>query len=194
MKVYDCQQGTPEWFECRKGKLTASNAQAIATNGKGLETLVYEIMAESYSKNTERYTNEDMERGHELEDIARNLYSLETGNVVEQVGFIEKDEFVGCSPDGLIGKKGGLEIKCPNDKNHLYIAITGECDKKYFWQVQMTLMITQRNWWDITFFNPNLPKELIIQRIFPDNKAFEKLEKGLEKGIELIKEIKQKYE
>lgn len=194
MKIHQIEQGTDAWFACRREKLTSSNAQAISANGKGLETLAYEIMAEAYSKNTERYTNEDMERGHELEDMARNLYTLETGNVVEQVGFIERDEFVGCSPDGLIGKDGGLEIKSPNEKNHLYTAITGEYDKKYFWQVQMTLMITQRSWWDITFFNPNLPKELIIQRIFPDNKAFEKLAKGLEKGIELIKEIKQKYE
>jgi putative phage-type endonuclease len=193
MKVYDCQQGTPEWFECRKGRLTASTAQAIASNGKGLETLVYEIMAEAYSKNTEHYTNEDMERGHELEDMARNLYTLETGNVVEQVGFIERDEYVGCSPDGLIGEEGGLEIKCPNDKNHLYTAITGEYDKKYYWQVQMTLLITGRKWWDLVFFNPNLPKELIIKRLIPESQAFDKLEAGIKKGIELIKIIKQKY-
>lgn len=193
MKVYDCQQGTPEWLDIRKGKLTGSNAQAIASNGKGLETLAYEIMAESYSKNTERYTNEDMERGHELEDMARNLYTLETGNVVKQVGFVERDEYVGCSPDGIIGEEGGLEIKCPNDKNHLYTAITGEYDKKYYWQVQMTLLITGRQWWDLVFFNPNLPKELLITRLIPESQAFDKLEKGLGKGIELIKQIKQKY-
>jgi len=57
-------QGSDEWLEDRKGKLTASNAQAISANGKGLETYVYTLLSEKYSSNNEKYTNEDMERGN----------------------------------------------------------------------------------------------------------------------------------
>ena len=32
-------QGTPEWFAIRDLKFTASKADVIATNGKGLDTL-----------------------------------------------------------------------------------------------------------------------------------------------------------
>lgn len=189
MNILEMEQGSEEWREARKGRITASHAQAIGSNGKGLETYI-----EKYAINTERYTSEDMERGNELEDTARKLYELETGNEVKQVGFIERDEYVGCSPDGLIGENGGIEIKCLNDKNHFHLSITEKIEKKHLWQIQMNLLITGRKWWDYVAFNPNLPKELVIIRIEPDKEMQEKLEEGIERGTKLINAIKQKYE
>ena len=67
MQIINIQQKTPEWFALRnKYPLTASEAQAIGNQGKGLETLVWEKMAERYSsQEKERYTNKDLERGVE---------------------------------------------------------------------------------------------------------------------------------
>lgn len=47
MKIYpNLQQKSDEWLRVRSGKLTASNALAIATGGKGLQTLCLETAAE----------------------------------------------------------------------------------------------------------------------------------------------------
>lgn len=194
MKIYNCEQLSEEWFKCRRGKLTASNAQAIGNNGKGLETYIMYVMSEYYSSGEkEHYTNKDIERGIELEEFARDMYELETGNKVEQVGFIEHNEFAGCSPDGLISDDGGIEIKALKDINHFKIIINGEkeIESKHIWQIQMSLFITGRKWWDFISYNPNYKKSLLIFRITPDETKFKKLKEGLKTGEQRIKELKK---
>ena len=195
MKIHKMDQRSDEWFDIRKGKLTASNAQAIGANGKGLETLVYQLLAEKYSNNKEHYTNKDMERGIELEPLARDTYEIEQSKVKE-VGFIELDEFVGCSPDGLVSKDGGIEIKCPNDAGFFKLLVNGRgaIESKYLWQVQMTLYITKRSWWDLVFYNPNFNQNILIFRITPVMFQSEKLMLGIETGKNLIKKLNKKYE
>ncbi len=195
MRIIDCQQQSDEWFEARKGKMTGSQAQAIGSNGKGLETYIYNLMAEKYSSSPgDQYSNDDTDRGNELEDTARKLYELEKGVEISRVGFVEFDEFSGVSPDGLIAGNGLIEIKCPNDKNHFHIAMTSEIDTKYQWQMQMQLLVTGRNWCDFISFNPNFTQDLIIIRVEKDEKKQEKLKEGLLKGKNLIIELTKKYE
>ena len=194
LKIHNCEQGTDEWFEARACKMTASHAQAIGNQGKGLETYIYELMAKFHSQaERDSFTSKDTERGIELEPIAREIYELENNVTVEQVGFIElEDEYVGCSPDGLIGETGGLEIKCINDIAHYKMILLGESeiDTKYIWQVQMSLFITGREWWDLCFYNPNYKQSLIKYRIVRDEEKIEAIRGGIEKGKNLI--IKQK--
>jgi len=96
MVIYDkIEQGTEEWFSVRKGRMTASCARAIGNNGKGLETYILELVADYYSTGEkEQYTNEHIERGNELEPIARSVYELETGRKVDEVGFIAVGEMI----------------------------------------------------------------------------------------------------
>lgn len=147
-------------------------------------------MSEYYSNARDEYTNKHIERGNELEPLARDIYELKTGNEVEQVGFVQSDEHVGCSPDGLIGEDGLVEIKCPNDYNHYKIIRDGEdgIKSKYLWQVQMQLMVTGRDWCDLVYYNPNFPESIVKFRIEPDEEKFENLEKGIKSGVEMIKE------
>jgi predicted phage-related endonuclease len=134
MKLHNIKQGTDEWLKLRLGKLTASSAQAIASNGKGLETLVYEKVAELLThKLPEQFENEHIKRGNELEPLARNSYELETGNVVKEVGFVELDQYTGASPDGLVGDDGLVEFKCPSDIVFLKAMHTKKIDTKYVW-------------------------------------------------------------
>lgn len=192
MKVYNFIQQSPEWYECRKGKITASHAQAIANCGKGLDTYINELMAEYFSKGVkEQFTSKHTERGNELEAEARVVYEMTSGNTVEEVGFIEYNEFVGASPDGLIGDDGGLEIKCPDDNGYFEILLNGESeiDTKYLWQIQMCLLITERKWWDFVAYNPNFDTSIIIHRIFPDKEKQDKLLKGFLIAEQKIKEI-----
>jgi len=194
MKIHKkIEQRSNEWFNIRKGKMTASNAQAIASNGKGLETYIYSMLAEKYSDNKEHYTNADMERGIELEQDARMTYAIENGEANE-VGFIEMDEFIGCSPDGLVGEKGMIEIKCMNDPNHFKFILNEKIESKWLWQMQMQMLVAERDWVDFVAYNPNFDKSLVVIRVEKDLASQEKLIIGIEKGKNLIKEITKKYE
>jgi len=192
MKIISCEQGTPAWFTARKGRMTASHAQAISANGKGLDTYILDLMSEFYSSGEkEFYSNADIDRGNELEPIAREMYELERGVKVVEVGFIELDEFVGCSPDGLVGEDGLIEIKSVNDKNHFKLLLDGVkgIESKYMWQMQMQLYVSERKWCDYISYNPNFKDALIIHRIELDEAKIEKLIVGLAAGKAKIKDI-----
>lgn len=176
-------QGSPEWFEIRVGKVTASHAQAIGNNGKGLDTYLLEVVSEMFSSSEkEHYSNEHTERGNELEPIARSMYELQNDVEVEEIGFAEYNDFVGCSPDGLVGKDGMIEIKCPDDKTYFNLLMNEKIDNAYIWQCQMNMLILERKWCDLVFYNPNFEKSMKIFRLEPDKEMFSKLKEGFEKA------------
>jgi len=192
----DIIQGSPEWFAKRKGKATASHATAIATASKGLDTYVLEIVSEFFSSGEkEGFENEHTKRGKELEAQARSIYELMKDVEVEQVGFIEHNEYIGCSPDGLVSEVGGVEIKCYDDKCYLYLITEGEkaISSDYMWQIQMNLLITGREWWDFVAYNPNFSKPIFIHRIYPNEEKFKALKIGFIVAEEKIKQLINKY-
>lgn len=195
MKIYNFPQNTPEWYEVRLGKLTASRAQAIGNCGKGLETLCWEKAAEIITgKLPEQIESEDIRRGHELENEARGAYSIETGRPVEQVGFVEYSKYAGCSPDGLV-KDGLIEIKCKNDVNHLKLLTRQKPESEYMWQMQMQMLVTKRRWCDFVSYNPHyIDKPLIIIRIDQDLNMQRDLLEGIKKGTKRIQEILKEIE
>lgn len=193
MKVYNFEQGSEEWLKCRLGKLTGSVAHTIATNGKGLETLCLEKATEILTGIiSDGYKNDAMQHGNDYEAEARSIYELETGNTVIQVGFCEDNEFVGVSPDGLIGDDGLIEIKCPTDKTYTQYLIDGVIKPEYYSQMQMQMLITNRNWCDYVVYNPNFKKTIIIKRVKADKEHMEKIGAGLGYGMRKIKEIVEK--
>ena len=200
LQTHNVVQRTPEWHALRqKYPLTASNAQAIGNNGKGLETLVWTVLAEKHSfAEKDNYTNKDLERGVELEPQARAIYELETGNKVEVIGFATDEDITkvgGASPDGLVGEEGLVEIKCFEDSKHFKFSVTGlEIESQYQWQMQMQMLITGRKWCDFVAYNPNFKDSLLVIRVTPDKEMQEKIREGLKTGEKIIKEIESKYE
>lgn len=189
MKVYqNIIQGSPEWFKGKKGKMSASHATAIGNCGKGLQTYIDEIVCNMIIE-PEQYTNKDIERGNELEPIARQVYEFENNVIVNQVGFITYNDFVGFSPDGLIGIDGGLELKARNNKIHFALLKTGKVDSGTIWQMNMSMLISERKWWDFGSYNPNFKQSLFIKRFFPDLIKFEALKKGFKLGEQMIKDL-----
>lgn len=192
MKVINCEQGSPEWFELRKERMTASHAQAISSNGKGLETYIMGLMQESYSTSEpERFKSKAMERGNILEDSARFAYEVKTGLHIEQVGFVIDSDYIGCSPDGLWSNEGCIEIKCLEDRAYFEYLLTNKINTTYVWQMQMIMHICKIDWCDYVVYNPNFKKSLIIQRVFIDNKKIDKLKIGFLSGIKKIEDIKE---
>ena len=120
------------------------------------------------------------------------MYELETGETVKEVGFIEYDEQVGVSPDGMIGEDGLVEIKCLNDLNHFKHILYGEAniDSGHKWQMQMQMLVSGRKWCDYVLYNPNYKKSLLVYRIHEDKEAHESLLKGFEVAKKKMEEIK----
>ncbi len=196
MKIYlDLVQQSPEWYAVKDLKLTSSEATAIGNNGKGLDTLCRTLVRKHYSSCKESgFQTKDTQRGNELEPLAREMYELETGKKVQKVGFIEMDEYTGASTDGLIGEEGVWEGKALDDNNHFQIIMDMEVPSDYDWQAQMELLVTGRRYVDLTFYNPNFDKSLVIFTVYPDPHKQEALRKGLETGKRLIREYMAKYE
>jgi len=189
MIIHDIDQRSDEWFEIRKLKMTASHAQEIGNNGKGLETYIKSIMQEYYSSaERESFSNKHTERGVELEPEAIFRYEMESKSTVEKVGFVEYSKYVGCSPDGFVND-GLIEVKCPDDKAYFELLLSGKPESKYVWQMQMQMLTTGRLWCDFVAYNPNFKQDIIIIRYEADLNKFESLRLGFGAGQARIEEI-----
>lgn len=180
MKIIDnVKQGSQEWLDLRLGKITASRMKDLLTNGirgnpsKTAESYMIELIAEKLSGQPKQFfENDAMRWGTETEPQARAMYELETGHDVAEVAFIVKNEFVGVSPDGLIGENGMLEIKCPTTATQIKRALSDNYHADYKAQIQCQLWVAQREWCDFLSFDPRLdgPASFLIERVERDEK------------------------
>lgn len=172
------EQGTPEWHELRRGKVTASRVADILAKTKtgpsaSRQNYLIELALQRITKTIEpSYTNAAMEWGTQTEPQARVAYEVKTGNFVDQVPFIDHPtlQWFGCSPDGLVDKDGLLEIKCPNSATHWEYFKAKEPPKKYFIQMQAQMAVTGAKWCDFVSFDPRMPErsQLLIVNVARD--------------------------
>lgn len=199
MIVIECEQGTPEWHDARLGIPTASRYGDIVTPkklelSKSSTTYRNQLLAEWLVGYPIDWSGQGqwMDRGQELEPKARAFYEMLRDVEVRQVGFILRDDReTGCSPDGLVGEDGGLEIKCPAMHTHIdYLLDPEKLVDTYRTQVQGSLYVTGREWWDLMSFNPSLPE--VIVRVEPDPAFAAALDAALETFLADLAEAKEK--
>ena len=179
------EQRTDEWFAARLGKVTASRvADVIAKTAKGYSASRDNYMAQLVcerltGKPTEGFSNAAMEWGTAQEPNARAAYSAKTGELVEEVGFIQHPTIgnAGASPDGVVGV-GLVEIKCPNTATHLEYVLEGKPPSKYITQMQWQMACTKAEWCDFVSYDPRLPEhlQLLVVRIPRDTGYIQMLE------------------
>jgi hypothetical protein len=178
----DLAQGTAEWLEIRRGRLTASEMGLLVTpatmkaasNDKQrahLFTLVSQRIA-GYVE--ESYTGYDMLRGHEDEIDARIAYSQHYAPV-EDCGFITNDRWgftIGYSPDGLVGHDGLIECKSRKHKFQVETILKnvaeGTVPADFLIQCQTGLLVSERKWLDFISYSAGLPMATV--RVHPDDK------------------------
>ena len=199
MVIIDVEQKTDDWYKVRELKLTASHTQTIMANGKGLETYCKELVAEYLSEAPkEHFTSPDIERGNLLEAQAREYCSLLTGLDFKEVGFVEVNEFLGVSPDGVVFDNekltDSIEIKCHSDKVFLELLLTEEIDPKYLAQMQMQMRAMRTESCLYFAYNPNIKPYYFMKRIKKDEKAQEKLKSGIDRGSKLIEGYLNEYQ
>lgn len=193
-------QGTPEWFRQRCGAFTASRAADLMAKTKSgpsasRANLIAMLAVERLTgQPVETYQNAAMARGTELEEQARDAYAFAYDVIVEECGYIQHPTIAncGCSPDGLIGDEGLLEVKCPSAMaKHLAALRSGNHASEYRWQIQHQLFVTGRKWEDVVSYDPRFPIHLQIAtvRVLPDHKAFAELESEIHAAEKEVCEI-----
>ena len=180
------EQGSPEWFQMRLGKVTASRvADILAKTKTGPSASRQNYLIELALQRTtgiiqESYSNSAMEWGTQTEPQARVAYEVRTSNFVDQVAFIEHPsiDWFGCSPDGLVSDRGLVEIKCPNSTTHWEYFKYNRPPTKYVIQMQAQLAVTGRDWCDFVSFDPRMPdrSQLLVVRVDRDEAFIAEME------------------
>lgn len=200
MIIHECQQGSPEWFAARLGKATASCFSDATSKGRGSapsktrKSYMLQLIAERMTgEPQEGYSNAIMARGSEIEPLAREYYELLNGVSVRQVGFVERDENTGASPDGLIGEDGILEIKSPNSTTHIEYILADKFPATYKPQVQGQLWICERQWADFISYDPRVSKRpYFCKRIYRDENYVSELEANIDMFVVDMKRLMKK--
>lgn len=198
-EIFNCEQGSDEWFSVRRGIVTASRFDDVMAKGKGggesvtrrkyMLTLIGERLT---GETAESYANGHMERGKAMEAEARDTYSLVTGLEVKPVGFVKFGDDIGASPDGLPAD-GGLEIKTKLPHLHLDCMLRGEVPSEHLKQIQGQMWVADLEWSDFVSFWSGLP--IFIKRVPRDSKMIAEIHSAVsifvEEMLETMEEIKR---
>lgn len=193
--IYDFEQQTPEWDAAKLGMFSGSSFHIFLGSSEKKKEKLWEKVAERryMDSDNEDFFSPFTERGNLLEPEARRLYSAVNEVEVSQVGLVEEDgEFDGwavCSPDGLVGDDGIIEIKTLAAK--LFLLFTEDKDKIYIkpehrTQIQYNLFVTERKWCDLVYYHPRAGFRII--RIERDEEYIEKIKTALRECIKFIEE------
>ena len=179
------EQRTDEWFAARLGKVTASRVADVVAKTKtrysaSRENYMADLIVERLTgQKASSFSNAAMEWGTEQEPNARAAYSARTGELVEEVGFIDHPAIPmsGASPDGLVGE-GCVEYKAPNTATHLEYLLAGKPPERYVTQMQWQMACAGRPWCDFVSYDPRLPErlQLLVVRVPRDDDYIKMLE------------------
>lgn len=176
MIFHDVEQNSDDWYALRLGKATASNfACFMAHEGKSFGdpaqryALQLALEIETGRRAEYGFKNEDMERGHGQEPVARMLYEEEHFVDVSNGGFFCWGRY-GDSPDGLVGTDGVVEIKSVIAPTHYATLKRGSFDPSYRWQLVGHLDCTGRQWVDFVSYCSDFPegRQLAVFRLTRD--------------------------
>lgn len=203
MKIYnELKQGTEEWKAVRLGKFTASDfhhllieiidtrklfderenkprkSSNLVERKKTLSAGNRILLRKASERITGNISDSEInsihiDRGNQGEKLAIEAYAITNMCEVTKVGFIELSEFVGCSPDGLVGEDGGVEIKCPDNHGYLDAVNSNYINPEHKTQMQFCMYVTGRKWWDYVLYNDNFSKSLHVERVVRDEKQME---------------------
>ena len=205
-------QRTETWHKQRLGKFTASNihklmgeprSKAAREAGQwtdGAMTYIMEKASEIISGISPEVSSKSMEWGEIHEADAIEYYELEHRAFVEAVGFVKINNHSGGSPDGLVGANGMIEVKCPyNTVNHLNNFLFEDLKshkKEYYWQIQMNLLATGREWCDYVSYDPRCKENRISVRRIDRNEEditfmSEKIERAAQELNKILSKLKE---
>lgn len=186
-------QGGADWLRDRAGHATASCFADILATGRNDQPLK---ARDNYLMRlvVERVTGEPvltpssfaMQWGTEAEPYARAAYEEDTGAIVREVGFVKHPvhAWVGASSDGLVGTKGGIEIKSPHNSAIHLLTWQDGMPEHHKPQVYGQMWVLGLEWVDFCSYDPRMQAgaehlKLYRQRIERDEAYIAKLERDV---------------
>lgn len=198
IQIYNCEQGSPEWFTARAGIPTASEFDTVMAKGKGggesktRRTYMLKLIGERMTGlPMENYSNVHMERGKEMEAEARDAYAFMQDELPEQIGFMRNGN-KGCSPDSVIGTNGLLEIKTKLPHLQLDVLLTGVLPPEHKAQVQGQLLVSEREFCDFCSYWPKLP--LFVLRVYREEEYIKQIDAAVHQFNEEMDSLQAKLE
>jgi putative phage-type endonuclease len=193
----DIAQRSAEWFESRRGLVTASRIKDIAKKQKNgsfyatRETYKNQLIAEIITGVSVKIpTSEAMQHGIDTEDMARKEYSEIVWDDVVEAPFVKhpRIERSGASPDALVGIEGLLEVKCPTTVTHVLTLRENKMPEDHNYQVQWQMACTGRKYCDFMSYDPRLPEQyrIYLERIDRDDLFIAQLEEIV---VNFLKEV-----
>lgn len=177
MPLLVAEQRTEAWHAARKGKITASLAAACL----GLDPYISRQKAFRIITGTEPETpaSDDMRRGIDCEADAVYAWECATGHIAQPTGFWIHPEltWLGASPDGLIGRDGVLDVKCPR-------TVPNSIPTHHQVQIVVQLLVTGRTDGHYAAWSAD---RLYVDRCYPTTPE------NARKVIELLTEFYEKY-
>lgn len=191
----EVEQGSEQWHRMRSGVITASRVHDIIKSGRkkgsysdARAKYMKELIAQVCTGSLPDETNaKQMQWGHDNEPKARELYDPWGDKTVTEIAFIYSNDMrCGVSPDALVDDDGGLEIKCPwTTSQYIDQLLGGEPKPEYLTQIQYSLWLTNREYWDFMNFDPRMKKSNHkIVRYNPDKEFHARLDEEIPKFIE----------
>jgi len=193
-------QRSPEWFAARCGKVTASRVSDVMAKIKTGEAVTRrnyrrELVLERRwgSPQDSGYVSYAMQKGIENEGVARDTYAFDVQMPIEEIGFVQHPtiEYAGASPDGLVGDRGLVELKCPEANVMFEMLCKYPLDVKYKQQVMWQMAcLPDRQWCDVVFYRAGIP---VIDkvRVERDNDYIKRLETAV---IAFLAEVEADYQ
>lgn len=170
MIVINCVQGGETWKLAKLGVASSSNfSKIITTKGETskqreayFNRLFDELMTGEPGKD---FKNENMQRGNDREQEARNFFELHENRTItyDGIGFCYLDSAgeIGSSPDGLIEEEGGFESKDALPHVQRERIENGWSGTEHVLQVQGNLWVTGRKWWKLQSYCRGMPPVII---------------------------------
>jgi putative phage-type endonuclease len=158
------QENREEWLKQRLGLVTGSAISNVLMDSSkaGHRNYMAQLVCERLTgEPTETYISPAMQHGIDTEDEARAAYMARNAVIVEEVGFIRHPKLeAGCSPDGIVGQDGLIEIKCVQPATALDLLESKKVPADHYNQIQWQLAVTGRDWCDYVVYQPKLPERL----------------------------------
>ena len=202
LQIFDCEQGSDEWFQLHLGIPSASHFSVLMAEGQDggppitrtqyLHRLAGELLTGDVAEET--FKSKAMLRGKEMEPQAIADYVDRTGAQIRRVGFVKNFtglRHCGCSPDALVGFDGGLETKTQRPDLMIPLLLKGpRMIPAHRAQVQGCMWVCEREWWILKVFYPRMPRfEVRIER---DEKYIRELSDAVERfNFELGRLVEQ---
>jgi hypothetical protein len=147
---------------------------------EGAKTYIYRKAAEWITNQSPyNFSNQFTENGHDNEVLGNLEYQDQTFSNVLPVGFVSRNDYCGCSPDGLVDHNKIIEGKCLEQAEHMRIIDLGleAVDSAYIAQIQFNMWVCGRPLCDHWYYHRKfLDKKLIVFEIEADPVMWERFE------------------